>query len=164
MIKKSQHKGFTLVEFLLYFALFSILLVGVMSLFLATLEQQTRDEGRGSIQQDMQAAVSFLTKDLRSASDVSVPASAGQTADSLSLTIDGSAVEYEVVGGRLQRTDSLGSAFLNNSETNVSSIQFERLENVGGKPTISFDLEFAAIASVAGVPIIEDVSSVVSLR
>ena len=128
--------GFTLVELLIYMGLMAAFLTVLTSIFLSALDVQTQSEATSSVEDDGRYILSRLVYDIHRASSVTVPASNGQTANSLSLNVG----TYTLSGGKLQIN---GSDNLNSYATTLSSFSVTRLGNSGGKPTltISFSLK-----------------------
>ncbi len=136
-----NQRGFTLVEMLLYFGLFSILLLVLARLFVSILEIKMESQSVSSVQQDSRFIFARLEYDFSRASSVTTPATLGASSSSLVLQIDGGSYTYSLSNGKLQVTNSQGTFPLNSSESQVSAVTFRRLGHAGGKPTIKMDID-----------------------
>lgn len=143
-MKMSQNrKSFTLIELLLYMAIFSILLVVITELFLTILDTQLSSQATSQVEQDESFLIEKFTYDLRRAQNVLIPAAIGISSDSLQITIDGVNYSYVLDNNDLKLTNGLGTNQLNSINTAVSNLNFLRLGNLSGKNTIkiSFTIE-----------------------
>jgi Tfp pilus assembly protein PilW len=137
-----RKKGFTIVELLIYMGLMSGFLVIMGNVFFSVLDLQLESKASSDVQQDGQFILSRLGYDLRRATAVSVPATAGETGNSLIMTIGGSNFAYSVNGGDLQLTAGGGSQNLTSFGSSIQDFSVTRLQNPGGLPSlkISFTL------------------------
>lgn len=131
---KTTH-GFTLIEFLIYIGLLSILLAIMSQVFLATLSIRTESEGATNIQQDGRYILARLTYDIYRAKDISVPA-VGATGGVLQLTITengtDTAYRYSSASGNLVL--QIGSATpvpLNSPTVRLTDFSVRRIGNSG---------------------------------
>ena len=122
---QARQQGFTLVELLVYFGLFSILLVVINSLFITSLEQQTQDLARSALQQESEYILSKLKYDIYNADDVTFPANAGDQSQSLTLVKNGTTSTYALDNERLTKTSGVETWFLTSSRVDVSALQFQ---------------------------------------
>ena len=122
---QKKQRGFTLVELLVYFGLFSILLVVINSLFITSLEQQTQDLARSALQQESEYILSRLKYDIYNADAVTLPADVGDQSQSLVLVKNGSSSAYALAGERLTITSGGETWFLTSSRVDVSNLQFQ---------------------------------------
>lgn len=146
-MKKTNHtQAFTLIELLIFMALFSIIIFLLTDLFSATLQVKTESEATSAVQEDGSYILSRLMYDIPRASAVSIPASLGATGQSLQITIDGINYSYGLSGGNLTITNNYGTNVLNSTETTVSSVSFKRLGNGNGKDTIQIQFTVTSTA------------------
>ena len=83
-------KAFTLIELLIFMGILAALL-GILSQILASaLAVQVESQTASSVHSDGRYLLSRLTYDVRRASNITSPASAGLTSPTLTLTISGS--------------------------------------------------------------------------
>lgn len=132
--------GFTIVELLLYMGLMAILLVVMGGIFFSVLDLQLESQGSSDVQQDGEFILARIGYDVRRASSVTVPASAGQTGNSLVLVIGGTSYTYAVSGTDLGLSVGGVTQFLTSYGSNISNFSVTRLGNPGGKA--SLDISF----------------------
>jgi hypothetical protein len=169
LIKSSN--GTSLIEFLLYLALLSIILLVAVDLMLKTGEFGARAGSQTNIQRDAARILSRFAFDIRRASAITLPASLGQTSTSLELTVEGETHTYQLSGNNLdyQRevflpTPSTQSANLNSNLTKINSISFQRLGGGSGKPTVKIIFEIEDQKGSKGGPILKTFETVLVLR
>jgi type II secretory pathway component PulJ len=137
---KIKKTGFTLVETLLYFGLFSILLFVLARLFVSILQVKAESESVSSVQQDSRYILARLEYDFAQASSVTTPATLGTSGSTLVLQINGVANTYSLVNSKLQVVNNQGTFIMNSSESQASNLTFKRLGHAGGKPTIKIQV------------------------
>jgi hypothetical protein len=136
IIRHSMKKGFTIVELVIYMGLMATFLVIMGGIFFSILDLQLESKASSDVQQDGQFILSRLGYDIRRATAVTVPAVAGQTGTSLTLTIGGASFAYAVVGGDLQMTTGGVTSNLTSFGSEISNFSIMRLGNVGGLPSL----------------------------
>lgn len=136
---RKNNKGFTLVEMLIYMALLGIFLITLTDMFVAILNVKAESESTSAVEQDGRYILARLAYDVEKATAVTTPASLGGNGSTLVLTIDGTTHSYSINADNLQLVDNLGTYNLNSSESKISSINFHRLGNSGGKDTIKIN-------------------------
>jgi type II secretory pathway pseudopilin PulG len=124
-----KNKGFTIIESLLYGAIFVVFLLVLTQIFTASLDVQLESEAQSAIQQDGRFILSRLDFDILRADAITVPVAAGDVEDNLALTIDGNTYTYTLLNRNLLITDAAGSHNLNSFGTTVSNLTFKRLSN-----------------------------------
>ena len=130
-------KAFTLIELLIFMGILAALL-GILSQILASaLAVQVESQTASSVHSDGRYLLSRLTYDVRRASNITSPASAGLTSPTLTLTISGSPYIYALSGTDLQLTTPSSTDNLNSFATQVSAFSVSRLGNSNGEPTIT---------------------------
>lgn len=145
---KVIHKGFTLIELVIYIALISVLLLIISQIFIASLDVQMESEAVSSVDQDGRFLLSRLGYDIGRAESVAVPSSFGTPSETLTLIINGDTYTYERQNDQLLLTGPLGDDQLTSSLTKLTSLSFETIGNTGGVPTVqvSFTLESVTIS------------------
>ncbi|KKR39594.1 hypothetical protein A2210_03340 [Candidatus Woesebacteria bacterium RIFOXYA1_FULL_40_18] len=133
-------KGITIVEIILYLALLSIFMLVLLDIFMGGINLQFESEGTSAVQTDGQFIMARLMSDLKNADSVTTPQILGVSSPSLVFISSGVTFTYSLAGGVLSLTRSGETLALNSLETNVTALNFTRLGNVGGKPTIKIDL------------------------
>jgi len=133
------NRGFTLVEFILYFGLSSILLVVVASLFLTMLDARSTIAAVTSLDRDGQYIMGRLQYDVRRSTEVLAPLNPGDTAQQLQLTTPDGPISYQLVDQILMlQTDD--SPMTLHVDTTVESFQVTRLGTTEGTPMLRVEL------------------------
>lgn len=126
-------KGFSLLELLIYIAILSVLVMVVAGIFISISQGRGATEARNDVSDNLRFAIDKIAQDLRAASAVAVPATAGATSTVLTATASSSNVSYCVSGGRLRREISgscgVSSDPITSDTVTVNSLVFTRLEN-----------------------------------
>jgi prepilin-type N-terminal cleavage/methylation domain-containing protein len=127
----NSHKGFTMVELLLYMGIFSILLVVLMQLFTSILDVHLESQATSSVDQDGNYILARLTYDIHNASAITSPA-LGVSSSTLQLT---GGPTYSLNTGKLLLNNADP---LNSINTTIPSITFKTLGNggAGNKSTV----------------------------
>ncbi len=140
---RKRRGGFTLVELSVYFAIFSILLLILTSIFASSLESQIESESLSSAEQDGRFLLLRLSKDIQRAQDILSPSSIGSSSSMLELSIGSENYIYKLASQNLILEKNAEQNKLNNFNTTISNLNFLRLGNIGGKNTltVSFTIE-----------------------
>jgi prepilin-type N-terminal cleavage/methylation domain-containing protein len=134
-----KRKGFTLIELLLYMGIFSILLTVSLQMFGSVFELQLESQATSSVDVDGKFILNKFGYDITRAESITIPASVGESSQSMTIIINGQSFIYDLSGGNLNLTNSaLGTTDqLNSNESIVSDLSFLRLEgSSGGKDLI----------------------------
>jgi len=148
-IKKNQ-RGFTLIEILLYIALFVIFISIIMSMFTTVMESYGRSFSESSIQQDSQYIIERLSYDIHRADSIVTPASIGGTGNSLVLQINGQNYSYTLSNGQLTLSDGINAFFVNSDLSSINTITFTRIGNPLGKHTIKAEFNIISNRELVG--------------
>lgn len=132
-------KGITIVEVILYIALLSIFMLVLLDIFMGGLNLQFESQGTSAVQTDGQFILTRLAADLKNADSVTTPGVLGASSPTLVFASSGVTYTYSLNGGVLSLTKNGETLALNSLETDINSIGFTRLGNVGGKPTIKIN-------------------------
>jgi type II secretory pathway pseudopilin PulG len=160
MINKHS-RGFTITELLIYMGIFTILLVVLTEIFVATLNVQLETEASSSVEQDSKFMLARMIYDIQKASKINTPASLGDQGDTLSLEIDGTTYISSSPNG----TDlELNGNKLNSFDTTISNVIFQRLGNPGGVNSIKIGFTVSSKVQRASGPEIKNVQTTVGLR
>ena len=133
-------RGFTIVELLIYIGIIGTLLTVLGGILISTLDVQMESESTSAVEADGRFLLARLSYDLHQASSLTTPAAAGDTADSLGLTISGQTYTYAVTNSVMQLTTPSGSSPLTNPDVVVTNFSVTRLGNPGGLPTAQVNL------------------------
>ena len=141
----NYHRGFTLVELILYGAILMSFLVVLTSLFSSLIQMQLSSESHSSLALDSRYLFSRLSYDIGRASGISFPISTASSSSVLQLTIDGSIHTYARSGNDLFVTNPLGSIQLNSFDTSVTDISFLRLGNSQGVQSLKINFTLSSL-------------------
>ncbi len=126
----THEHGFTLLELILYIGILVIVMVVIINIFLALSKGSGNVEARTDVDSNLRYALEKIDQDVRAASSVTTPASAGGTSATLVMTVGGSTITYDVSGGQLRRKVDAGTAVPVTAATvTVATPTFTRLEN-----------------------------------
>ena len=129
--------GFTLIELIVYFGLFSLLLLILTNVFSTSIASQLESESLSSVEHTSRYLLLKFSKDIASASSIVIPAAAGDTSQTLRLVINGQNTDYALTNGNLTLTNNTGTYNLNNYGTSISNLQITRRGNINGKNTLT---------------------------
>lgn len=144
--KIRSQKGTSLIELILYIALFSIIIIVVVDLLITSGSLKAESESQSGLQTDAELITSRLSYELRNADSVTTPNVIGQTTNTLVVTTGAESQSFSLAGDNLFYQKTVGatttSANLNTNLTKVSNLSFQALGFVGGKLSIkaSFSL------------------------
>ena len=128
-------RGFTLLELLIYISLVSIISVVLGKVFLVINTGRANISSKTAVDSNLRFATEKIVQDLRSASAITLPSSAGATSTSLVVTVSGETITYDVTSlGRLRRAvNSSTPDYITDDtvvvNTTTAPLIFTRLEN-----------------------------------
>jgi len=122
-IKINSTRGFSLLELLIYIAILSGLVVITSDAFIMLAKGRGQAEARSEVNSTIRFVAERIKQDIKNASAVGTPSS------SLSVTVSGVPVVYDVVGGALRRTENGVVATTTGNSVLVEAPTFTRLEN-----------------------------------
>ncbi len=125
---KCCNRGISLLELLIYIAILSGLMVVVSDAFISLSKGRGQAEARSEVNSAIRFAAERIKQDVKNASAISTP-TLGTPASTLSLTVSGAPVVYDVLGGVLRRTENSVTASTTGSAVSVDAPTFTRLEN-----------------------------------
>lgn len=139
--------GFTLIEFLLYMGLFSILLVVTFQMFSSIFSVQLESEATSSVDADGKYIIQRFTYDMNRASSITTPSTQGTSSATLTIVANSQNLTYSLNGNnlQLQNTTAGTSDQLNSSDTTVSNLSFIRLDG-GGKDVVQMNFTLTSVA------------------
>ncbi|MEK7103029.1 MAG: prepilin-type N-terminal cleavage/methylation domain-containing protein [Patescibacteria group bacterium] len=131
--QKRLSRGFTLIELLVYIGVLAVIMLVLTNTVIALNRGWGRVVAQSEVNANMRVALDKIGKDIKSASAVVTPASAGASASSLSLTIGSDTVTYCITSGQLRREPTgsctASSPVVTASSITMTSATFVRLEN-----------------------------------
>src|SRR3989344_1389425 len=125
---KVCQRGMSLLELLLYIAILSGLMVIISDAFISLSKGRGQAEARSEVNSAIRFAIERIKQDVKNASAVSAP-TLGTPSSSLSVTVSGVPVVYDVLGGALRRIENGVVATTTGSLVFVDTPTFTRLEN-----------------------------------
>lgn len=126
--KLSSQKGFTLVEFLLVLAIFSLVIVATAGFFIMTLQGRAKAQVHIEVQEQARLALERITYEIRRANGVN-SASGGTLSLSMSSSSRNPTV-FSLTNGTLFMTQGTGSSTpLTSSYASVTSLSFTNLSS-----------------------------------
>lgn len=135
-----KQKGFSLIEMVVYLAIFSLLITVVLEMFLSILNVQQESEATSSVEQDGRFILLRLMYDINKAEIISIPATLGEETNSLQINIEGIGNIYSLDDNNLILTNNQGTDQLNSFNTQISVLTFKRLGNISGKNSVRINL------------------------
>ncbi|MFA5997425.1 MAG: hypothetical protein WC791_02940 [Candidatus Paceibacterota bacterium] len=124
----ARQRGVSLLELLIYVAILSGLVVVISNVFISLSKGRGQSEARSEVDSAVRYVTDLIKQDVKNASAVSVPV-LGTSSSTLSLTVGGVPVMYNVVGGALRRSENGVIATTTGSLVYVNPPVFTRLEN-----------------------------------
>jgi len=165
---KYSQKGASLIELLLYFSLFGILLTVVTDVMLRTSEFSLEAASKNDLQGDVRFITSRLAYDIHQASLVTTPANLGDSSQTLVLTVGTETHTYTLSGSNLAYERTVGAntqtANINRNKVVVTSLNFQRLGNSGGKPTVKVTMELESVKREKAGPAKKMLKTVIGTR
>ena len=121
-------KSFTIVEFLIYIGILSIILMVFLDLLVTLTRFRTEAESTSNIQQDSSYLINKLIADVHRAKTINSPLHPPDQANVLNLEIGGTSYSYATDSAKnLIMSDGTNSYQLNGYDTEVPGILFTRL-------------------------------------
>ena len=142
-----MRKGFTLIEFLIYIAIVSSILV-LMSGFLWNIVfGNIKETAYQEVQQNGRFALTKISQEIKKATGIISPANPGDVSDSLTvLMADGSNTIFSVTGDKLRITQGSPSVsfYLTSDEVKIINLQFTNLSypNTPGTVRTEMTIEY----------------------
>lgn len=132
-INKNNKAGFTLIEFVIYIGLFSILLLITLQMFASIFDLQLESEATSAVSEDGKYLLQRFTYDANAASDISDPSIYGVPSGTLTFVVNGENLIYSLNSGNLVlENETLGTTDqLNSFGTSVTDVTFIKLDGNG---------------------------------
>jgi prepilin-type N-terminal cleavage/methylation domain-containing protein len=146
-----QNKGFTLIEFLIYIGLFSILLTITLQMYASIFEVQVESQATSSVASDGKFIMGRFSYDLNRASSIVTPDYLGTPSASFEVMADAANLRYSLSNGNLiLENTTLGTTDqLNTGDTSVSNLSFVRLDG-GDKDTVQVTFTLTSSSVMKG--------------
>jgi Tfp pilus assembly protein PilW len=132
--KPCRQRGFSLLELLIYIAVIIVIMLVLTSILIAISRSNTTSNAQTDVSSNIRYAAAEISSDIRAATAVGTPATAGASGASISMTVSGGTVIYCVVSGVLYREATTGtcnatSVPITSPSVTVAAPTFLRLEN-----------------------------------
>lgn len=128
-MKTMRTRGFSLLELIIYIGILSLMVVILAGSFVSLTRGRTQSESRVEVESNARFALERISQDIWTASSLVTPI-LSTASSTLSLSVAGTSVVYDVVNGVLRRTVNAGTAeALTSSRVVVDPPTFTRLEN-----------------------------------
>ncbi len=154
MDRQTKNRGVTLIETLIYLALFAIVIIGLMVAGYGLLQNVGRNQTKSMMQEEEAYLIGKINWALSGMQTVTVPA-ANTSGNTLSLTkYDGTAMSVSRSGNNL----IYNGATLNNTNVTISNLVFIHTFAGGTNPE-SIEAGFTITAHTPGGAIISQIAS-----
>jgi hypothetical protein len=124
--------------------IFSILIVVLLQLFVSIFDVQLESQATSAVVSDGRFIINKLTNDIKNATGVTIPATAGASMQTLVISNGIPTLTYKLTNNNLTVTDSsLGSTDqLNSTNSAVTAINFLRLSDTKGQNANTITVTF----------------------
>jgi type II secretory pathway component PulJ len=130
----TNQQGFSLLEILIYVTIIAIVTLTISGAFLSLVKGEGRVEAQTEVNASVRFALEKINQDLRAASAVSTPATAGSSSSTLVMTVSAITVRYCVVANQVRRATGAAACdasaeALTSILTSITSLTATRREN-----------------------------------
>ncbi len=139
--KKNKFSGFTLIELLIYIGLFSVVTLLIATLFFEIGRFWAYTQKTDVLQDNARTVFTKLTQTIRAAQNVNSP-QIGQSSDFLELNDQTIRLYLENRSLKIQDQGTINE--LTNNQVEIESLEFARIQNPDGKPTVQIKVTFKA--------------------
>ena len=157
------HKGFSLVEILVYMGLMSIFLLVLLSIFTDTLNTKLASESTSALDQDSRYILSRLTYDINNADSIVAPAT-GSSGTTLSIVKDGVGMTYSSSSGNFVLTSAGTTMNLNSLDTSLDNLNFQNVGAPGAKSMMQVSYTLRSKIIVLGETATQSISTTIGTR
>ena len=154
--------GYTLIEVLIYGAIFSLFLLLTTQVFLTVRSMTANSFVMVNLQQNYARIFSDFNQTIRAAENVifPIPGNSGET-----LSLNNGAIVYQVEGGVLQKVEGGTPVELSDEGVSVSAIVFENIGEATQTATIRIQMTIDSLYVLeGGRTIVEDLQTTIGLR
>jgi len=142
----NSKSGFTIIELLIFSAIFSIMAISFLSVLVSSVQIQAKQNATAEVTQQSQLLLDSIQYYVQSASLVETPADAATT--TLKLRMSSSTIDptYIYLSGNtvyLQQTDSAAPQPLTSDKVSVSNLDFTKRANSPGHDSVSVGFTIA---------------------
>lgn len=168
--KKTNQRGFTLIETIIYVAIIGGVLVALTSFILSISGSRNKSYAEQEINANARMAFSVLTHKIKSASAINVASSTfGAHPGVLSLAMTSSTLNptvFALSGGRLSIAEGVSAPqFITDQRITITNLVFTNLSGDGSRGNVGIELNFAYASSTgADYNFTSSLQTAVSLR
>jgi type II secretory pathway pseudopilin PulG len=142
-----KRSGFTIIELLIFAALFSIIGVAFLSVLVSTIQVQTRQTAAAEVNQQTQFLLETIQRAVESSSGVEMSSNSASTTLKLRMSSSSTDPTYIYLSGTtayLKQTDSGAVQQLTSDKVKVSNLTFTKRANPPGHDSVNvaFTVEF----------------------
>lgn len=156
--------GSTLIELVLYMGIFSMLLGMLLTVFSSILSVQLESEASSSVTMDGTYILNRLSYDVGRAQSIVLPASPGQSGNTMEVFIDGQSYTYQESNGTLTLVAGSAIDTLTGVGTNLSLLSFTRLGNPNGKHSVRVSYTLTSSTRTFQGPRVQSFQTTMTLR
>lgn len=157
--------GFTLIELLIYMGIFMGFLVILSGLFVSTLEVQNEASQTARIEQDSHYVYTRMQYDISRATTLTTPATNGETAATLVLSVTEGEIVYTISNGKIMLSLDGGTPQpLTSPEIVVTQLSFQKLGNQDGVASIRVHIQLESNPVGSFSPEIRDLTYTFGMR
>lgn len=160
----STHRGFTLVELLIYMGLLVVMILIFTDIFTSIIDNQLSSGNTSSVADDGRYIYSRFIYDVGRAQSVTDPVSYGSSSATLTLAIGSENYTYALNNGNLVVTDSSGSYNLNSNGTTISDLLFTKVGTTGAKNTVRLSFTVNGKVTTRGIRDTQQFQTTAGLR
>lgn len=161
---KKHNQGFTLIELILFMAMFSVILIVLSNLFSAIVEKQLETQSVSAVENDSKFITTRMLYDISRADSITTPATLGAQSATLTLVISGTTYTYALSSGNLRLTEGAQTNNLNTVGTTISALSFTRLGNGSGKHAIQVGYTITSNTVLPSGPETKTINTVIGSR
>jgi len=138
-------KGFTLFETIIYIGIAGIILVSFVQFSLTISGSRNKNYAVQEVQANARTALDIISQKIRMADAVTSPVPGGPTTNSLSLTMPGDDIVFDLSGVKMQMAEGVTTYDLTSGKVSVTSFNFTNLAVSGERDSIKieFTIEYA---------------------
>lgn len=136
-----RRRGFTIIELLVFSAIFSIIMIGLITVFVVTTRVQSRQSSANEVETQGQFLLQQLQYYIQTARLVNIPQDAATGTLTLAETVASSSLDPTVINlssGTVYLTQGTGGTAqaLTSNKVTVSNLSFTRHYNISGSSTV----------------------------
>ncbi|MFH0890960.1 MAG: type II secretion system protein [Candidatus Liptonbacteria bacterium] len=153
ILARNNRKGFTLLEMVIYIAIFSITIMLVIVVFYRMMDSQDRNRGRLEVETEANFLMQKIRWAVNDTQSISLPA-AGATSTQLTVTKTGYAqnpISFRLASSTLQISQGGGEYLtLSSQKTRVNSAVFEHLASTTNQKdglTVTLNLAYGILTN-----------------